>query len=298
MLAGMTCIAIALTASADAIERARNWLVSAQEASGRFATNRFGATFDRGITGLSALALIESKQPTHRDAAKRALTWLAKHPKLKEAHAHAFATWALCVGAKVWPDDFRAAADAALRTIVDGQNASGGWGYACRPADVRSETCLAGLMVAALGAARRAGSRVPNACLKNASRLIESRYKASLQVVNAGDEPSPSYAATALAATLGGQLAGCSKWLRRQPIREEGQRPEPFAGYLRGRFRFERFAHARAVALAEDDAYAARWAKRMGKLLVGQQKADDSWDGWYGPAYGTALALLTLQPPR
>jgi hypothetical protein len=36
----------------------------------------------------------------------------------------------------------------------------------------------------------------------------------------------------------------------------------------------------------------------MGKLLVGQQKADDSWDGWYGPAYGTALALLTLQPPR
>lgn len=287
------------------IHKARESLVAAQDGDGSFAPNRHGRAYRSGITGLCALALLDSERTRHREAARKALAWLAAREEDANMYAHAWATLALCRGCTRWPE-LDAAARRSVETIVRCQNESGGWGYRPEPGSPHEETCLAAALLEALHAAKGAGMAAPEDTILRAGRFLERRYEAGLRMFHADAYPSPSYGATASAAAalrlLGGVAARVSQqassWLGRQSLEAiTADLPgKPFRGYLRGRFHYELAAHARALVRAGKPDSWKGWRRRVHVRLWRRQAADGSFEGWFGKPYGTALVVLTLAP--
>ena len=120
-------------------------------------------------TGMCLLAFFghgeTGRSPEFGDAVEKGIAFLLKDQRAdgrfrsRDGHdyAHSIATLALCEAyALTADDDIRAAAQKAVRPIMNGQNASGGWNYNLKPCS-RDDTSYMGWCAQAVKAAYSAG---------------------------------------------------------------------------------------------------------------------------------------------
>ncbi|MGE3807254.1 MAG: hypothetical protein AB7K24_21535 [Gemmataceae bacterium] len=286
-----------------ALERGLDYLVRAQEKDGSFAPNEFGRQFRPGITGLCVLALLARGEEQYDRAARQGLDYLAARAQPGHMYAHALATLALAEGAARWKDDYFKPAERAVKQIIAAQNKNGGWGYAADPKSSRTESCMSGLVLHALFAARQAGIDVPEETRTRALDFLRKQYDPKRAMFNNETYVSPSYGATGLAvaalARFGESDAESVRnglaYLDKLPVEKitVNLKGRPFSGYARGHYHFELFGHA--LAYRQAGKQPEKWSAQVADKLTEQCADEGAWDGWFGKPYGTALACLILQ---
>jgi len=155
-----------------AVLRALRWLKKVQNEDGSWSNNPLstGVIDVRGshpmaMTGLALLTfLAHGETPASEEfgaTVEKAIRYLLESQdgdgRWKSSYTHAIATYAVCEAyALTKIPMIRAAAEAAIDVVIQGQNATGGWNYPLRPCE-RDDTSVMGWCVQALKAGKMAG---------------------------------------------------------------------------------------------------------------------------------------------
>ena len=163
-----------------AVIRALRWLKKNQQADGSWLRNKTAMT---ALATLCFLAHDEKpgKSAEFGDTVQRGIEYLlASQPasgQWKGSYEHYIATYALCeaYGMTLNPS-VQAAADLAVKHIIEGQHTSGGWDYALKPGE-RDDTSVMGWAAQALKAAMMADFYSDPEALLRASKLAVKGFR-------------------------------------------------------------------------------------------------------------------------
>ncbi len=211
-------------------------------------------------------------------------------------YGHGFATLFLAevYGMSLRPE-LRARLVAAVRLIVNSQNAAGGWRYEPRrlEADVSVTVC----QLMALRAARNAGIFVPSDTIDRAIGYVRScqnedggfMYIAEKK----GDSQFPRSAAAIVALYGAGIYEGSEierglAYLRQHRPRANIAQQEYFF--------YGHYYAAQAMWQAGEDDW-RDWYPQIRDVLIQQQEENGSWFDVISPEYGTAMSCLILLMP-
>ncbi|MBI4231145.1 MAG: hypothetical protein HY608_09955 [Planctomycetes bacterium] len=251
-----------------------------------------------GVTALAALAAAG-------EARERALVYIAahqgadgfisdlRHGRKWGGWEHAYATFAMA-GSPGTRDPF----ERAVRWILSAQNADGSWTYC--PEDPRLvQSALHCSMMEALLLARRRGMDIPDTALARATAFLKMQELDGgfrNQSASASHEPT----AVAIAALQAAGEHPSLDYLQRElPANFLANLPETAGGgqsggYPRGLRLYGMLWTSIAYCRSGDREWSAAWQVEIADGLLEHQNPDGSWQGWFGPEYGTAMAVLTL----
>ena len=186
-----------------------------------------------------------------------------------------------------------AALELAVRCAVTSQkkNQYGGWRYS--PNSTDADTSVSGAVLVGLLAARNAGIEVPDDCLDRALKYYRSSTSDTGMVAYTGGvggfgESMNRSAIATLVFAIGKQ----KEWKEYQAtlkhlvtrLDQDGGAGHPF---------YFRYYMAQALFQGDFDAW-TKWKRENTELLREMQQDDGSFPGGHGPAYGTAMSLLSL----
>ncbi|MBI3271173.1 MAG: hypothetical protein HYZ53_19370 [Planctomycetes bacterium] len=292
--------------ASDDVERAaargRAFLLARQAADGSFAPAGAASRLRLGVTALAALVLEGETQ--HRAVAfLRACQRpdglvadrLERHPW--GAWEHAYATFAFARSPEA-----RVELERAVGWILRAQAPDGSWSYFPQPADGYVQSGIQASLLEALLLARRRGVAVPASVLARAADYLEKQQLSEGAFRNHEfQQPTYEVSAVAVAALAAMGRHPSLRFLETRDARAFLQNlPEATGGdrcacYDRGYHLFGLFWTTVAYRRAGDDDRFERWFAEVAAGLLRAQRPDGGWDGWFGPEYATALALLTLE---
>jgi hypothetical protein len=180
------------------------------------------------------------------------------------------------------------ALELAVRCAVTGQNEEGGWRYTPGSG---ADTSVSGAVLMGLLAARNAGIEVPDDTIDKALLYYKQMTSSDGTVAYSGpgrhgDSMNRSAIAT-LVLSIGkrkewSQYEATAKYVAGNLEHREGAYPEYFRYYM-----------AQALFQSDFDAW-TKWKRLNTETLRELQRDDGHFDTGHGPAYGTAMALLSL----
>lgn len=253
-------------------------------------SENYGNTVDLAIQ-----YLLKRQEETRRDGAFCALS-------NQGVYAHGIAAYAMSEAyAMTRIPQLKESMDAAIRTIVEGQQAGGGWDYAYLKG-ARRDTSVASWQIQALKAAYMAGSNVEglDQSIRNAAQDLMRVYRNDksdfLYAHNEGQFSSCSASIGILCL----QLAGYGKEdLVLQALR--GQE-EATCDWETGGYSLYKWYYLTQAKFHAGGETWKRWNNEFAPAYVKQQHKDGHWeaplkanDRRYGDAFATALGALTLQ---
>ncbi len=243
----------AAPASEDAVVRALRWLKLHQQADGSWTGERQGDA-RTAMTALAVLCFLahgdvpgNPRAVEFGPAAQRGIEFLlaAQQPHGLFAHrdghnyTQPIAAYALCEAFGMTRNpNVRQAAECAVRPIVDGQHASGGWDYNLAPATDRDDTSYMAWCAQALRAASLAGLPVPG--LAEACRLAVRGFQRNAAPALGGfGYTAPGQSGLSAAGALCLQLLGAPEvievrrtlaWLEPATCRFDDWARQPYGG--------------------------------------------------------------------
>ncbi len=323
-----------LTADTDqAVERGLNYLLSQQNRGGREGPDgSFGRSNYSGnvaITSLAGLAFMAGGHQPGRGAhgpvvtdALRYIIGLGRNANpagflnnpngtpFGPMYGHGFGTLFLAeVSGMVHDPDLsrnlQDALHAAVKLILDSQNAEGGWRYTpgSREADISVTIC----QIMALRAARNAGVAVPKGkvekCVEYVKNCQDRREGWFRYMAQGGPGEKDAFARTAagvVALNTAGIYSGpevekgLNYLLDKRPVR----RPM-FRGDLPDMYYYYGHYYAVQAMWTAGGEYWKRWFPLIRDELLKAQQPDGSWmDQIPTPHYATAMACIILQIPN
>ncbi|MBA3684647.1 MAG: terpene cyclase/mutase family protein [Planctomycetes bacterium] len=321
----MTCAATPLAAAVsstpdEAVEKGLAALVKLQTADG-------GIGDGSGITALSGMALLSGGHtPTrgrYREASAKALKYvLAARDKhtgylgagMGNMYAHGFATLYLAECYGMAPDpELRKGLEAAVDLIQRCQNSEGGWRYAPAPLDADISVTICQVM--AIRAANNVGVGGGPDGLRN-QQIMEKAVSYVRRCANAdgsfnytagsgggwgtnGPEGIPRCAAGTMC------LIGAGIHETTDPVLGPSLRflQKHVEAHAKGRgdwYWYGQYYSAQALFHSPDPTDWDRYWAVAAKAIIALQSEEGVWNqpDSYGPAYGTAMALIILQIPN
>lgn len=291
----------------EAVRKALEYLKRTQQPDGSWGGSTYGA--DVGIVGLCAMAFLSAGHQPDRgpygDVVRRAADYILRHCQRTGLiantaasagpvmYGHGFATLALAelYGMTRRPD-VREKLENAIQLIIRTQNDEGGWRYQPRVADADISVVICQVM--ALRAAHNAGIRVPD---ETTARAVEY-VKRCANNFDGGFSYMPTSRSSGQARTGAGVLCLI--------VMGHGQSEECKRGieYLMNNPPGNRDGHTfymlyyctQAMYQAGDKAWRF-WFPKAAEFLLARQRSDGAWYDSPGPAYATAMGVLSLQVP-
>ena len=292
-------------------ERGLQYLVKSQQSDGSWPSSQQGG----GITGLCVMALLaHGEDPNfgpYSMQIRRGLQHLLQSQNKSTGfipssmYHHGFATLALAEAygvvdeSQLWEDGSAArptiasGLELAVRCAITSQkgNQWGGWRYS--PGDNNADTSVSGAVLVGLLAARNAGIEIPDEAIDRALTYYRS---------STSDMGMVAYS---------GGIGGHGESMNRSAIatlvfavgkRREWQEYQAALGYITSRLDHQEqsyplyFRYYMAQALFQGDFEAWNtWKSTNARALQTMQLDDGSFASSHGgPAYGTAMALLSL----
>jgi hypothetical protein len=301
----------------QAIARGFAYLAEAQEEDGSFG----GGRYDRhvGITALACIAFMADGHLPGRGPygriIERGLDFILEHQAETGLYAadtshgpmygHGFAT--LFIGeiygmTRGGADTARAervheSLVRAVRLIVQTQNAEGGWRYNPVPYDADVSVTICQIM--ALRSARNAGIEVPKETIDRAVEYVRKCQNADggfRYQLQGGGSAWPRSAAGLASLYYAGiyedeAIDAGLDYLHRNAMPGSPNRS-------RAHYYYGVYYAAQAMYLAGGDDWARYWPAVREELIERQEAAGGWSDRHAGGAYGTAMALITLQMPK
>ena len=310
---------------ASSLKAGLKWLASQQLKDGSFpASEEFGPTmhFTTAISSLAGMALMTDEQywpqvektldlilsNVHQDG----YIYCGQRPSFKGMWEHGFATQFLAEAVLHMQRDGKDVSAimpklrAATALIRRAQNIEGGWGYRALP-DPHAEVGPAAAQLDALLLARRAGIEVDQ---RSISRGLHSQTVLMLPPGNTtfqGEWRSYSYEANAfvLESLLGWKdrpeakiyLEAVGRVAPRDYFQHyTEQTPIPGAYWSTGNHTLGLYYSALAYRRLGKNykEQFTHWQEQVCGDLAKCQNSKGAWKGWFGDAFGTALACLTL----
>ena len=307
--------------SEEAVERALRYLVSTQQANGRWTTvtdryvsrKRGAGQSDIALTGLAVLCNLAggytpARASDYRKTVARGLDYLVARQgsdgSLLEGggrmYGHAIATLALAEAATMTGDEkYRKAALKGAEYLLRAQHRSGG-GWRYKPGEA-GDTSVVGWCVMALHSAERLGMKIPAKTRDGAFRFLNHVGGGRTRVLAGYQSRSPSPAMSAEAGfsrmLLGKQLTDAQqKELGSYLLREGQQKNNYYCWYYTSLALFQLGGKPWE-----------QWNPTMRDHLIKLQrrggKDDGSWPGYgkfashngAGKVYTTSMATLTLE---
>ena len=197
-----------------AVMRALRWLKQQQQADGSWPRNK------PAMTSLAVLAFLAHNEtpdsPEFGDTVQRGIEYLlASQPasgKWNGNYEHYIATYALCEAYGMTRNpSVRAAAERAVRLIIDGQHPSGGWDYGLAPSD-RDDTSVMGWAAQALKAAMMADFYSDPEALLRASKLAVKGFQKNAHPEGGFGYTSPARGGLSSVGTLCMQFHGAANY--------------------------------------------------------------------------------------
>ncbi|MBL8826672.1 MAG: terpene cyclase/mutase family protein [Planctomycetaceae bacterium] len=294
-----------------AIDRGLTFLAKQQTDEGAFGTT--GYARDVAISALAGMAFMSSGSTPDRGPygpqVAKCIDFILAHAdpggfiNVKESashgpmYGHGFATLFLgeVYGMSKLPE-VREKLVAAVKLIVETQNAEGGWRYQPRreEADLSVTIC----QVMALRAARNAGIFVPANCIDNTIRYVKKSQNADggfMYMIQGGQSAFPRSAAGVVALYSAGIYEG--------PEIERGLKylmENLPAGGLFNRESHYFYGHYYAVQAMwhAGGTHWQRWYPQVRDELVARQRPDGAWMDSICTEYGAAMACIILQMPN
>lgn len=182
------------------------------------------------------------------------------------------------------------ALELSVRCAVTGQNNEGGWRYTPGSG---ADTSVSGAVLMGLLAARNAGFEVPDDTVDKALLYFQRMTNKDGSVGYSGS-PASALGSSMNRSSIATLVYSVGK-------RKDWAQFSATAGHIAGNLEHseggypEYFRYYMAQALYQSD-YAAwtKWKRLNSDLLRGQQRDDGRFESGHGPAYGTAMALLSL----
>jgi hypothetical protein len=320
LLVAATFLAVGPATAAPGAERERavesglDFLVKAQAKDGAWEARPRQKSV--GVTSLAVLAFLAAGEVPGKgprgEAAEKGLRWVLSQQQASgilsadrplEMYHHGIATLMLASAHGVCDRkrkaEVRKALDRAVAVIVKAQRQGrgperGGWRY--RVEDVNgSDLSVTGWQALALAAARKEGCEVPQGVLDGATDFIRRCQEPRTGGLRYTIRSNPTVTCTAT-----GLLGLCLlvKDGRRAPVavkaaeylHQKANRPRwPHHQFFDAAF------HATQAVTLFGGAGADEYRKELWETLRAQQKDNGSWTAAaWGPAYGTAMAVLAL----
>ena len=194
----------------DAVMRALRWLKLQQQADGSWPRNK------PAMTALAVLAFLAHNEtpasPEFGETVRRGIEYLlASQPaggQWRGNYEHYIVTYALCEAYGMTHNPgVRAAAERAVKLILDGQHPSGGWDYGLAPGD-RDDTSVMGWAAQALKAAMMADFYSDPEALRRASRLAVKGFQKNAHPEGGFGYTSPARGGLSSVGTLCMQFHG------------------------------------------------------------------------------------------
>lgn len=290
-------------------ERGLVYLSNSQQPDGSWAGSQQGG----GITGMCLMAFLAyGEDPNfgqYRREIQRAVRSIIESQNASTGYIpssmyhHGFATLALseAYGAVdetlLWEDgdggrkrrSIGEALELAVRCAMTAQNQEGGWRY--NPNSSDADTSVSGAVLMGLLAARNAGIEVPDEVIDKALLYYQGMTNSNGEVGYSGRGGNGTSMNRTSIATLvfavgkrkkWPQYEATSKYIATQLDHQEGAYPFYFRYYM-----------AQALFQSDYDAW-VKWKRENTAALRNLQHEDGHIDASHGPAYGTAMSLLSL----
>ena len=293
-------------------ERGLRYLAGQQQEDGSWSGRQVGS----GITGLCLMAfLAHGEDPNfgpHSVTIRNAVRSIILSQDVSTGYIpnsmyhHGFAMLALAESygsvdeAVLWdqrvPIDKQRSIGAALQLAVrccvtaQKENSWGGWRYS--PTSNDADTSVSGAVLMGLFAARNAGIEVPDPCIDQALNFFRgSTSKDGTVAYTGGANRTGNSMNRSAIATLVFAVGKKKDWEQYQAtlghIRARlGQHEASYPSYFR-------YYMSQALFQADPDAW-TKWKQENARFLRDKQQDDGSFPSSYGPAYGTAMSLLSL----
>ncbi len=271
------------------------YLVKAQGEDGAWVGGRYGA--EPAVVGLATLAMLaHGDDPNFGPYAapvRKGLDYILKAQTEdgmigRTMYNHGFATLALAEAyGMVKEPRLGPALQRAVKLILtsQAQNPKGAWRY--NPTSQDADTTVSGCQMVALLAARNAGIAVP-----------EEAIKKGLQFFAVCQSPQGGYGYTSAAGPNAARTAiAC---LALTLAKEKGSKEHEAAfAYLQqqqpqSHYYFYYLYYASQAHFHYSPAKWRVWNQRNIAELKQRQRPDGHWDGQFGPAYSTSMALLSM----
>ncbi|MEZ6147109.1 MAG: squalene--hopene cyclase [Planctomycetaceae bacterium] len=289
-------------------ERGLDYLANEQQQDGSWSGGQQGS----GITGMCLMAfLAHGEDPNfgrYQLVIQRAVRNIIESQDAKSGYIsgsmyhHGFATLALAEAYGAVDDSLLwdggdasrqrsigEALELAVRRAVTSQNNEGGWRYS--PESNDADTSVTGAILMGLLAARNAGIEVPDQVIDKSLLYYQSMTTSGGTVGYSGAGSHGDSMNRSAIATLVMAIGKRRDWEKYQAAshyigsnlthQEQGY---PF---------YFRYYMAQALFQSDFDAW-TKWKRENTAVLRNLQREDGHFDAGHGPAYGTAMSLLSL----
>ncbi len=181
------------------------------------------------------------------------------------------------------------ALELAVRCAITNQNNEGGWRYS--PGSNDADTSVTGAVLMGLLAARNAGIEVPDQVIDKSLLYYQSMTTKGGTVGYSGAGSHGSSMNRSAIATLVMAIGKRKDW----------DKYEAAAHYIASQLQHQdqgypfyfRYYMAQALFQSDFDAW-TKWKRENTAVLRNLQREDGHFDAGHGPAYGTAMSLLSL----
>ncbi len=292
-------------------ERGLKYLASSQQSDGSWSGGQQGG----GITGMCLMAFLAHGEDPNFGSYSLTVQRAVRNIILSQdastgfipssMYHHGFAMLALAEAygsvddALIWDEGDRnkrsigAALELSVRAALTAQkkNRYGGWRYS--PGDTRADTSVSGAVLMGLLAARNAGIEVPDEAIDRALGFYRSSTSAGGIVgYTGGSSGGPGDTmCRASVATLVYAVGKRKEWTEyKSTLGHISNRLD----HVDGTYPFY-FRYYMAQALFQGDFENwTKWKRENARMLAEMQNDDGSIASGHGPAYGTAMSLLSL----
>ena len=283
------------------------WLSNNQAPDGSYGSGSYRAA----ITSLAGLAFMGNGSSPGRGPYGRNIDDALGHvigcadasgfvssppPSNNPMYGHGFATLFLAEAYGMSRrSELRPVLERAVRLIIDTQNEEGGWRY--QPVRDDADLSVTICQINALRAARNAGLFVPKETVEACIDYVKEAQNTDggfRYMLRSGSSAFPRSAAGVVALYSAAVYDGESV--------EDGidylKQHRPDDRFLRRlpHYFYGHYYAAQAMWIRGGEDW-NRWYPAIRDELIGDQEADGSWADGFGPAYGTAMALIILQIP-
>lgn len=290
-----------------AIDSGLSWLAANQAADGSYGSGSYRAA----ISSLSGLAFMGNGSSPGRGPYGRnideALGYViscadasgfvsSPPPSNNPMYGHGFATLFLAEAYGMSRRaELRPVLERAIRLIIDTQNEEGGWRY--QPVRDDADLSVTICQINALRAARNAGLFIPKETVEACIDYVKQAQNPDggfRYMLRGGSSAFPRSAAGVVALYSAAVYDGSAV--------DEGidylKQHRPDDRFLRRlpHYFYGHYYAAQAMWIRGGDDW-NRWYPAIRDELLNDQEPDGSWADGFGPAYGTAMALIILQFP-
>ncbi len=271
------------------------YLVKTQGKDGAWSGGNYGA--DPAVVGLAALAMLaHGDDPNfgpYATPVRKALDYILSQQTEdgmigRTMYNHGFATLALAEAyGMVKEPRLGPALQKAVKLILtsQAQNPNGAWRY--NPTSQDADTTVSGCQMVALLAARNAGIAVPEEAVKKGLQFF-ARCQSAEGGHGYTSAAGPNAARTAIGCLVM-TLAKEKGTKEYQAAFSYFERQQPQSHYY-----FYYLYYAAQANFHHSPERWAAWNQRNIAELKQRQRPDGNWEGQFGPAYSTAMALLSM----